>query len=432
MNMTTQISEGFELLKRFERLSEQLPGTLYQCRLAPDGAFSFPLVSASMQRMFGLDAEAVMQNPQLVLSRIYPDDSHCLWHSVQRSAMSLTEWQHEFRYCHPLEGVRWVSGHATPQREADGSILWHGFCEDITRHKNSQLALLESERRYRFIVENASDLIVLIDSEGVCRFVSPSATSVLGYDAQALDGQELIRWLPPDDAPRIQRLIHEAAARGQSIQLELRVRHANGHYLWLEANCSPYISPMTGRYQWLQVVGRDITDRKRRDMRLHELSTTDSMTGALNRAAFMGCLESALESADHTHTRLSLVVFDVDHFKETNDAWGHAAGDLVLACLGEVCRTTLRSNDIFGRIGGEEFALALSGQSLQEAMMLAERMRAKFEELQVEFHGHWLGLTVSFGVAERIRGESMAELLHRTDMGLYTAKRLGRNRVQQA
>ncbi|GGX86923.1 hypothetical protein GCM10007160_12840 [Litchfieldella qijiaojingensis] len=432
MNMNAQATENLELLRRFERLSEQLPGTLYQCRLAPDGSLDFPLVSARMRSMFGIDAEEVMRDPQRFLSGIHTDDIDAMWRSLQRSALKLEVWYHEFRYCHPQGDTRWVRGHATPQRERDGSVLWHGFCEDITQYKRSQLALRESERRYRFIVENVSDLIVLMDADGTCRFASPSVSEVLGYVPEALEAHELVGLMPPDDAPRVQRLLHEAACRGETLRLEVRVRHAKGHYVWLEASCSPYLSPLNGRYEWLLAVARDITDRKRRDMRLHELSTTDSLTGALNRAAFMGCLESSLESANHTNGRLSVVLFDVDHFKATNDSWGHAAGDLVLACLGEVCRTTLRSNDIFGRIGGEEFALILNGQSLQEALVLAERLRCKFEQVRVEFHGHWLNFTVSFGIAERRRGESMKGLLHRADMGLYAAKRLGRNRVQQA
>lgn len=167
-------------------------------------------------------------------------------------------------------------------------------------------------------------------------------------------------------------------------------------------------------------------------MKLHELSTTDSLTGALNRGAFLGCLKTALEAADDMPSRLSLVIFDIDHFKAINDTWGHAAGDLVLASLGELCRSTLRSHDIFGRIGGEEFALVLNGQSLSESAVLAERLRRKFENVRVEFHGEWLSFTVSFGIAERRSDESLDDLMHRADMGLYAAKRQGRNRVHQA
>ncbi|SDL21782.1 PAS domain S-box-containing protein/diguanylate cyclase (GGDEF) domain-containing protein [Modicisalibacter muralis] len=420
------------LLERFEKLSEQVPGTLYQCRLTPDRQLHFPLVSAGMQRLFGLQPSSIVDNPQTAIERVHPDDTDALWRSIHRSALRMSVWRHEFRYRHPDGHQLWVYGHATPEREADGSILWHGFCEDVTLRKQAQLALAESERRYRFIVENVSDLITLIDVDGLCRFASPSVSNVLGYTAEELHSLALIELLPPDDAPRIQRRIHEASRAGSNLQLELRVRHAQGYYVWVETHCSPYINPASGRYEWLLAVSRDITDRKLREMKLHELSTTDSLTGALNRGAFLGCLKTTLESSDSMPSRLSLVIFDIDHFKTTNDTWGHAAGDLVLASLGEICRSTLRSHDIFGRIGGEEFALVLSGQSLQESAVLAERLRRKFEDVRVEFHGEWLSFTASFGIAERLDSETLDDLMHRADMGLYVAKRQGRNRVHQA
>jgi diguanylate cyclase (GGDEF)-like protein len=238
--------------------------------------------------------------------------------------------------------------------------------------------------------------------------------------------------LPPDDAPRVQRLIHDASRHGEPLRMELRMRHRLGHYVWLETCCSPYLNPASERYEWILAVARDITDRKHREHRLHELSTTDSLTGALNRGAYLSCLRSGLETADHVFQRVSLMIFDIDHFKTINDTWGHAAGDLVLACVGEICRTALRDHDVFGRIGGEEFSLMLAGQSLNDAALLAERLRKKFESVRVEFHGEWLSFSVSFGVAERQSHEGVESLLHRADMGLYAAKHNGRNRVHQA
>lgn len=426
------VTERQSLLERFEKLSDQLPGTLYQCRLAADGCLSFPLVSSGVQRLFGMSPAAIVHNAEEAIGRVHPDDIEGLWRSIHRSAMRLNVWRHEFRYRHPNGHQLWVSGHATPEREADGSVLWHGFCEDVTLRKQAQLALSESERRYRFIVEHVSDLIMLIDVDGVCRFASPSVSNVLGYAPEDLHARPLIELLPPDDAPRVQRRIHESSRLGNNMQLELRVRHSQGHYIWLETSCSPYISPFNGRYEWVLAVSRDITDRKLREMKLHELSTTDSLTGALNRGAFLGCLKTAIEASDSMPSRLSLMIFDIDHFKTINDTWGHAAGDLVLASLGEICRSTLRSHDIFGRIGGEEFALVLAGQSLHESAVLAERLRRKFENVRVEFHGQWLNFTVSFGIAERRDHESLDDLMHRADMGLYVAKRRGRNRVHQA
>ncbi|MCG7600555.1 diguanylate cyclase [Halomonas sp. McH1-25] len=426
------VTERQNLLQRFEKLSEQLPGTLYQCRMSPEGALSFPLVSSGILRLFGISPQAIIDCAETALSCVHPHDIDGLWRSIRRSASRLSVWRYEFRCIHPDGRELWVCGHASPEREPDGSTLWHGFCEDVTLRKQAQHALAESERRYRFIVEHVSDLIMLIDADGICRYASPSVSNVLGYVPEDLTARALMELLPPDDAPRIQRRIHESSRMGRNLQIELRVRHCQGHYLWLETSCSPYINPYNGRYEWVLAVGRDVTDRKLREMKLHELSTTDSLTGALNRGAFLGCLKSSIEAAESMPSRLSLMIFDIDHFKAINDTWGHAAGDLVLASLGEICRSTLRSHDIFGRIGGEEFALVLTGRSLSESAILAERLRKKFEGVRVEFHGQWLNFTVSFGIAERRDGETLDDLMHRADMGLYVAKREGRNRVHQA
>ncbi|WP_175546915.1 sensor domain-containing diguanylate cyclase [Modicisalibacter ilicicola] len=428
----TDVTKRQSLLERFEDLSDQLPGTLYQCRLTPDGQLSFPLVSAGVQRLFGMSPTRIVEDPQEAIGRVHPDDADTLWRNIHRSATRLNVWRCEFRYRHPRGHQLWVSGHATPQREEDGSILWHGFCEDITLRKQAQLALTESERRYRFIIEHVSDLIMLFDDEGACRFASPSVQEVLGYVPDDLYGRSLIELLPPDDAPRVQRRLHEASRQGKNLQLELRARHCHGHYIWLEISCSPYISPLTNRYEWILGVMRDVTTRKLREMKLHEMSTTDSLTGALNRGAFLECVKTEIDASDAMPSRLSLVIFDIDNFKKINDTWGHAAGDLVLASLGDICRSTLRAHDIFGRIGGEEFALVLGGQSLNEAAKLAERLRQKFENVRVEFYGQWLNFTVSFGIAERQEQESLEALMHRADMGLYAAKHQGRNRVNQA
>ncbi|WP_040244438.1 sensor domain-containing diguanylate cyclase [Chromohalobacter japonicus] len=332
--------------------------------------------------------------------------------------------------------VRYMQDDIAVQRDATGDVIeLVGSLADISE---TQVALTrleglaDSERRYRFIVENVSDAILLMDADGECRFASPSIRGLLGHRPEALHDRGLLELLPPDDAPRVQRLIHDASRHGEPLRMELRMRHRLGHYVWLETCCSPYLNPASERYEWILAVARDITDRKHREHRLHELSTTDSLTGALNRGAYLSCLRSGLEAADHVFQRVSLMIFDIDHFKTINDTWGHAAGDLVLACVGEICRTALRDHDVFGRIGGEEFSLMLAGQSLNDAALLAERLRKKFESVRVEFHGEWLSFSVSFGVAERQSHEGVESLLHRADMGLYAAKHNGRNRVHQA
>jgi diguanylate cyclase (GGDEF)-like protein len=153
---------------------------------------------------------------------------------------------------------------------------------------------------------------------------------------------------------------------------------------------------------------------------LIHLATTDPLTGLLNRRAFLARAVDVIARADIT---VSLVMFDIDHFKKVNDVHGHGVGDEVLR---EVSREAASGCTIIGRLGGEEFALLLEGQTRPQAAETAEDLRVRMAALQFD-----AGLTVSgsFGVAERIAGDTIDDLLKRADVALYAAKAAGRDRV---
>lgn len=160
-----------------------------------------------------------------------------------------------------------------------------------------------------------------------------------------------------------------------------------------------------------------------------KLATTDALTGALNRRAFDAQAASWQTVAASAGGSLALVLVDIDHFKQVNDKFGHAAGDAVLK---EFTRRILQSSkrrDSLYRIGGEEFALVLPCTSLSAAGIFAETLRRSFESVSFDGVGR---VTASFGVAELIPGEQLAELMARADHALYAAKRSGRDRVEIA
>jgi diguanylate cyclase (GGDEF)-like protein len=162
--------------------------------------------------------------------------------------------------------------------------------------------------------------------------------------------------------------------------------------------------------------------------RLGELATRDSLTGALNRRAFEQRLEAELARTSRTQAPLSLVVLDVDHFKRINDSQGHAAGDRALLALCSAVREAKRRSDIFGRIGGEEFAIALPDTAIAGAERFAEGLR---EALRPAMGG--VSLTVSLGVTDAATADnSVRGMLHSADLALYAAKRAGRDRVIRA
>lgn len=158
---------------------------------------------------------------------------------------------------------------------------------------------------------------------------------------------------------------------------------------------------------------------------LIRLATTDPLTGVCNRRAFFERAEQACLRATHG-AALSAIMFDIDHFKKINDTHGHAVGDEVLRA---VTREAAIGNAIFGRLGGEEFAILLENAALPEAIALAEHIRRKLAALRFELAPGPLTVTCSFGVSEWQLGDTIDTLLKRADAALYEAKNAGRNRV---
>lgn len=160
------------------------------------------------------------------------------------------------------------------------------------------------------------------------------------------------------------------------------------------------------------------------------LATTDALTGLLNRRAFLESTGKELARAKRYNDRLSVILLDVDHFKQINDKRGHAAGDVVLAAVGKLLNGALRTCDIVARWGGEEFVLVLPSTSLEGAEQTAERVRELLEHAQIKDNdGDRIPVTASFGVATLLATENLEQLVDRADRAMYLAKSGGRNRV---
>lgn len=185
-----------------------------------------------------------------------------------------------------------------------------------------------------------------------------------------------------------------------------------------------------GEPEGLVLLQEDITEHKNYQATLERLATTDHLTGLLNRRAFLDATEREIRRAHRYGQPLALIMLDVDHFKRINDGHGHPAGDEVLRRIAATCRGMLRDGDLMGRLGGEEFAITLVQPPLQVATAVAERLRKAVSELDIEFGGERLAVTISLGIAEVGEGiTSLDHLISKADACLYTAKREGRNRV---
>jgi diguanylate cyclase (GGDEF)-like protein len=182
----------------------------------------------------------------------------------------------------------------------------------------------------------------------------------------------------------------------------------------------------------LKVVALDHLERAFHETLLDQ-STKDSLTGLANRAATLAELKTRFELALRHNRPLSVIMVDLDHFKNINDTYGHGAGDFILRSFGERVQERLRGADLAGRIGGEEFLLVLSETDTDGAMILAERIRSAMSDTPHLLQNGPLAATCSAGVAERGPSDrSPGDLMGRADAALYAAKSSGRNRVEKA
>ena len=174
---------------------------------------------------------------------------------------------------------------------------------------------------------------------------------------------------------------------------------------------------------------------REKNVLLETLSVTDVLTGLANRRRLMTRLEEEVARARRYRTPLSVVMIDIDHFKQVNDVHGHAMGDVVLRNIGAMLKSSVRTTDLAARYGGEEFTLVLPHTDIPAALQVAENLRERFAELEHRLDGVTVKKTVSMGVTARDgQGEmpSAEDLLKHADEALYRAKQGGRNRVEVA
>ena len=223
-----------------------------------------------------------------------------------------------------------------------------------------------------------------------------------GYLSKEMDGQTWLEYLIQQQEP-------------QKVKMNI---DGEEYYFSIAA------SKILDEEQNYSIILAAITDEEKYKKELEELTVTDPLTGIKNRRYFMNKLKDEVQRANRYHEKLSLVMFDIDHFKKVNDEHGHDVGDKVLKEYTKPISSKLREHDSFCRIGGEEFIIILPHVELSGALIVAEKLRKSIEK-----HKKVLPITMSFGVVEFKSEETLEHLFKRVDNALYEAKENGRNRV---
>ncbi len=298
--------------------------------------------------------------------------------------------------------------------------------EDLVAARTAALA--RSEEQFRSMVEIAPlPLLLVRAADRAVVYLNPRAAELLALSPVTAIGRPL-----PDlfaEATDREALDYMIRRNGAIRDFEVELRPADGRTLWALLS----ISTVSYGAEAVLLIGiNDITGRRKLEDDLRLRATIDGLTGIANRTHFMDTGDLEVHRARRYSRPLSLVLIDLDHFKQVNDSHGHGAGDRVIREAVRACLGALRSIDRMGRLGGEEFAALLPETGAEGAIVVAERLRSAIEALSVDLDdGSVIAPTASIGVATladddptRIDG-----LIARADRALYQAKRSGRNRV---
>ncbi len=304
---------------------------------------------------------------------------------------------------------------------------------------------LSQAAHFHALVQHSSDVILVLDEDGVVREASPAVTRALGHLPEAIVGRRISDFSVNDEL-LVQADIAEVVAAGSNgaaitAPCEWRLRDAWGGERWMEALCTNLLSDTAVR--GIVVNGRDVSERKQLEAELTHRAYHDPLTGLMNRSRFHAKVVDALESraartsasgrGEDGRDGLAVLYVDLDHFKDVNDRHGHGAGDLVLITVADRLRDATRGSDTTARLGGDEFAILLERvRDTREAVMVAERVLVSLEMPISVGHGAPVRVGASIGVAcmgsETSAGASLDAdaLIRRADAAMYAVKERGR------
>ena len=294
------------------------------------------------------------------------------------------------------------------------------------RVKMSVVELRAREARFSALVQNSSDVVTVVDTQGTVSFQSLSVQRVLGWDPETSVGSSLLSMLHPTDQPRWTVVVERVMASPKAeVVTEWRLRHSDGSWRSFQSVVTNLFDEPSVR--GLVLNSRDITEQKALEDQLRHQAFHDPLTGLANRALFSEHLEHAVRRRIRSGSGLAVLFIDVDDFKAVNDLRGHALGDKLLHKVAMRLEETLRDADLVARLGGDEFAVLLETEPRDpHPCVVASRLVDSFAEPFImgtaEVHAR-----VSIGVAiDESGAETAEELLRNADLAMYAAKIRGK------
>lgn len=304
-----------------------------------------------------------------------------------------------------------------------GELNTVGILRDISERKQAREELESSHKQYSELAENAPIGIIKCDRMGNIIYVNKKALEIIGSPNSDVTRKINLLTFPILVEAGLSKGLEECLKTNKPGVHEVEFESLWGKNIWMRIHVKPVTDKniVTGA----QIIIDDITEKKHLEEELHNLSITDYLTNIYNRRFFIQKLDEEIERARRNgNNKFSLVMLDIDHFKNINDRFGHNIGDLVLKKLAEKLKSRIRKIDFLARLGGEEFVILLVDTPVDKAAILVEDLRLGVSNMNIPGVD---SVTASFGVAGYCPGDTSDTLVQKADKMMYKAKESGRN-----
>lgn len=421
-----------EALRESEKRYRIVADNTYDWEFWQNTEGRFLYSSPSCEHITGHGPQEFMKDPDLWLRIVHPDDQEFLRFHSQRVRLEQVVDEMEFRIILPDARVRWIGHICQPIYDEQGMYLGtRGSNRDITERKRMENLLQEWAS---FAHLNPSP-VLRFNQDGIVTLANVATFRAFQMDSFTDKTVfELFPLLSPDV---VRSIIYEDALS----HFEMRISHRDYKFTLRGSRA------LESGYMY----GTDITERKQAEDELRRanesieainrvlqqafereqrISRIDSLTEIFNRGHFFNLAAHEFAVAKRYQRPLSMIILDLDHFKQVNDRWGHQIGDIILKRVAQIASEQLRGADILARYGGEEFTIILPNSNAREAAVVAERIRSSVAAFHYEIDSNNVGVTISMGVAELLPDIiTLDQLVQLADRALYLAKEAGRNRV---
>jgi len=421
-----------ELMLR--EITSEVPGMLYRIVFQSGQPGRYTFVSSGVRALYGMEPEAVLQDSAVLRNMRHPQDRQRIDAQVSKALRERSPLHIEFRIILHDGTQKWLEMMSTHARTSPEGDIRNGVMQDITERKTAEIALQESEDRWKLALESTGDGVwdwyVQTGKEFFsqrCKEIYGFSADEIGDDSDALDGRT-----HPDDMEQMLR-DREAHFKGltDAYRNEHRIRCKDGSWKWVLTRGMVISRDEHGAP--LRMIGThtDITDRKTAEERVWHQAHYDSLTALPNRRMLREKLLAAIADSERTGATLAVLFIDLDHFKEVNDTLGHDSGDMLLVDAAQRIAACLGPQDTVARMGGDEFTVLLASAPQRghiETMLqrILDRLAAAFA-----LHGEQVFVSASMGIAFYPQDASNVEdLFKHADQALYEAKGAGRNRYR--